>query len=62
MLNKRRQECLTLEKELIKEREVCEQKSREVTNLLQRLESIKLEDMQAKLGADLNEMAQRKKS
>jgi len=46
VVNKRKQECLNLEKELIKEREAFELKSREVTSLLHRLESKKLEQMQ----------------
>lgn len=61
-LSKRKQECLTLEKELIKEREAYELKSREVATLLQRVESQKFDQMQRQLGSDLDAIAKKKMS
>ena len=60
-LDKAKQERLTLEKELIKQREVADLKTREVSSLLQRVEAHKFDDMQTSLGKDLQDMAQKKK-
>ena len=45
LLDRRKQECLQLEKELIRQREAGELKAREVTTLLARLESHKFDGM-----------------
>ena len=59
-LSRQKQECLTLEKELIKEREAFEMKSREVTTLLQRIESQKFDNMQKQVGSELDILTKRR--
>ena len=60
MLDRRKQECLSLEKELIRQREVADLKAREVTSLLQRIEAHKFDNAQSQMGQDLQSIADRK--
>ena len=50
LLDRKKKECLTLEKDLILAREACDNKSREITSLMQKNEAYKFDGLQNQLG------------